>query len=80
MLARAGVGKLRLIDFDQVTLSSLNRHAIAIRSDVGLPKSTVMRDRLHSIVPFVNIEAVRAIFEASVADELLAGVWCVMML
>ncbi|MFN9983223.1 MAG: ThiF family adenylyltransferase, partial [bacterium] len=29
MLARAGVGYLRLIDFDQVTLSSLNRHACA---------------------------------------------------
>jgi tRNA A37 threonylcarbamoyladenosine dehydratase len=31
MLARAGIGKLRLVDFDQVTLSSLNRHAIATR-------------------------------------------------
>jgi hypothetical protein len=35
MLARSGVGKLRLVDFDQVTLSSLNRHAVATRDDVG---------------------------------------------
>ena len=34
MLARSGVKKLRLIDFDNVTLSSLNRHAVADRSDV----------------------------------------------
>jgi len=38
MLLRGGVGRLRLIDFDQVTLSSLNRHAVATRADVGTPK------------------------------------------
>ncbi len=29
MLLRSGIKKLRFIDFDQVTLSSLNRHAVA---------------------------------------------------
>ncbi|KAI0268505.1 hypothetical protein BGY98DRAFT_1091490 [Russula aff. rugulosa BPL654] len=38
MLARSGVAKLRLIDFDYVTLSSLNRHATAALADVGTPK------------------------------------------
>ena len=38
MLARGGVEYLRLIDFDQVTLSSLNRHACATLKDVGIPK------------------------------------------
>ncbi|GKY98375.1 hypothetical protein MPSEU_000795100 [Mayamaea pseudoterrestris] len=47
-LARAGLGPyLRLIDFDQVTLSSLNRHACATLQDVGIPKVTcVPADRL----------------------------------
>ncbi len=31
MLLRSGVKRLKLIDFDQVTLSSLNRHAVATR-------------------------------------------------
>ena len=35
LLLRAGVRRLRLVDFDQVTLSSLNRHATATRADVG---------------------------------------------
>ena len=39
MLLRSGVGKLRLVDFDQVSLSSLNRHVNAKRSDVGTPKA-----------------------------------------
>ena len=38
MLARSGVGRLRLVDFDQVSLSSLNRHAVATHADVGRPK------------------------------------------
>ena len=35
MLLRSGVQYLRIIDFDQVTLSSLNRHAVATQADVG---------------------------------------------
>lgn len=51
MLARAGVKYLRLVDFDQVTLSSLNRHAVATLKDVGLPKATVLCDHLRQICP-----------------------------
>jgi len=51
MLARAGVRYLRLVDFDQVTLSSLNRHAVAALEDVGLPKATVLCNYLRRICP-----------------------------
>ena len=54
MLARAGVRYLRLVDFDQVTLSSLNRHAVATLKDVGLPKATVLCDYLRQICPDEN--------------------------
>ncbi|KAI9908284.1 hypothetical protein PsorP6_004407 [Peronosclerospora sorghi] len=73
MLARSGVGKLRLIDFDNVTLSSLNRHAVATRADVGLSKVTAMKCHLHEIVPDCEIEALRVMFEADNAQELLEG-------
>ncbi len=43
LLLRSGVGRLRLIDFDQVSLSSLNRHAVATRADVGMPKATCLQ-------------------------------------
>ena len=45
MLARNGVQHLRVIDFDQVTLSSLNRHAVATRADVGRPKTEVKKKK-----------------------------------
>jgi len=51
MLARSGVKYLRLVDFDQVTLSSLNRHAVATLKDVGLPKATVLCNYLRQICP-----------------------------
>eukprot|EP00804_Cyclotella_cryptica_P029260 CCRYP_011696-RA/>CCRYP_011696-RA protein AED:0.02 eAED:0.02 QI:182/1/1/1/1/1/2/583/378 len=51
MLARSGVRYLRLVDFDQVTLSSLNRHAVATLKDVGLPKATVLCKYLREICP-----------------------------
>ncbi|CEG48309.1 ubiquitin-activating enzyme [Plasmopara halstedii] len=73
MLARSGVGKLRLIDFDNVTLSSLNRHAVATRSDVGLSKVSAMKRHLLSIVPDCKIEDMTVMFEAGSADELLEG-------
>lgn len=73
MLARSGVGKLRLIDFDNVTLSSLNRHAVATRSDVGLSKAATMKRHLLGIVPDCKIEDMAVMFEADSADDLLEG-------
>ncbi|KAJ0406847.1 hypothetical protein P43SY_008869 [Pythium insidiosum] len=73
MLARSGVGRMRLIDFDNVTLSSLNRHAVATRADVGTPKVTALKKHLLETVPHCEIEDVAMMFEADSADELLAG-------
>jgi tRNA threonylcarbamoyladenosine dehydratase len=73
MLARAGVSRLLLIDFDQLTLSSLNRHALGTLADVGLPKTTVMLQHLSKIVPFSEIRVVNALFCSDNAEELLQG-------
>ena len=70
-LARSGVSKIRLIDFDQVTLSSLNRHAVATLADVGTPKINCVRKRLQSVVPWVRWEGFNEVWEESRADFLL---------
>ncbi|KAK0613134.1 hypothetical protein B0T17DRAFT_542936 [Bombardia bombarda] len=54
--ARSGVSKIRLVDFDQVTLSSLNRHAVATLADVGLPKVQCLQRRLVAITPWVRFD------------------------
>lgn len=71
-LARSGVSKIRLIDFDQVTLSSLNRHALATLADVGTPKVQCIRRRLEQIMPWVQFDCRNELFGAGVADKLLA--------
>lgn len=73
MLVRSGVGKIRLIDFDQVSLSSLNRHATAVQADVGTPKVTSMKKAFRSIAPWVEVDARVELFQEDAAEELLSG-------
>lgn len=73
-LARSGVSKIRLVDFDQVTLSSLNRHAVATLADVGTPKVQCIRKRLEQISPWVNFDCRNQLFGEDAADSLL-GPW-----
>lgn len=74
MLCRAGVGKLVLIDFDQVSLSSLNRHATATLEDVGTSKVESMKTYLHKICPWVEIDAVNKLWNIDSGPELIKGV------
>lgn len=72
-LARAGVGKLKIIDFDRVTLSSLNRHAVAGYSDVGTPKTDALRRHIHSFNRACNVDSVPVMFTGDAAEELISG-------
>jgi tRNA A37 threonylcarbamoyladenosine dehydratase len=51
-----GVSKIRLIDFDYVTLSSLNRHATAGFQDVGTPKVKCIEKALKQISRWVEVD------------------------
>lgn len=73
MLLRSGVGRLRLIDFDQVSLSSLNRHACATLADVGRPKVTCCEQFFHRIAPWADVEACVDLFRKENAERLLEG-------
>ena len=61
-LARAGVGKLTLIDRDTVSLSNINRQLIALHSTVGRPKVEVMRERILDINPDCEVTAIEAFY------------------
>ena len=57
-LIRAGVQKLKVIDYDLVTLSSLNRHSFAKRSDVGKFKSDLIKEYCTKARPDIIIESI----------------------
>jgi tRNA threonylcarbamoyladenosine dehydratase len=72
MLARGGVEYMRLIDFDQVTLSSLNRHACATLQDVGIPKVTCVKEFCHQL-GVSNIDARVEMYTKASGPALLEG-------
>ncbi len=72
-LARAGVGWLRLVDFDEVKPSNRNRQLHALTSTLGRAKAEVARERVLDINPACRVEAVRRFAAAETADSLLEG-------
>lgn len=50
-LARAGIGKIDIIDSDCVDITNLNRQIIALHSTIGKLKVEAMRDRIIDINP-----------------------------
>ncbi|KHC37657.1 hypothetical protein MGO_01416 [Candida albicans P76055] len=73
MLARSGVESLRIIDFDQVSLSSLNRHAVATLKDVGIPKVECIKNHLLEIAPWIEIDTRNQLWNLESAEELIYG-------
>ncbi|KAF9224871.1 hypothetical protein BS17DRAFT_801670 [Gyrodon lividus] len=73
MLVRSGVSKIRLIDFDYVTLSSLNRHATATLSDVGTPKVGCIERTLKQISRWVEVDSRVEIWRKEDGGNLLEG-------
>jgi tRNA A37 threonylcarbamoyladenosine dehydratase len=54
-LARAGVGRLTLIDHDQVASSNINRQLPALISTIGRYKAEVMAERIRDINPACSL-------------------------
>ncbi|MDL2230020.1 tRNA threonylcarbamoyladenosine dehydratase [Treponema sp. OttesenSCG-928-L16] len=70
-LARSGIGSLVLVDSDTVDASNLNRQLIALRSNIGRPKSEVLRERLLDINPELRIEAHQELYGKQSGERLL---------
>ncbi|KAF9572929.1 hypothetical protein EC968_009235 [Mortierella alpina] len=73
MLIKSGVGKIRIIDFDNVSLSGLNQHATANRTDIGSPKAFAMKKAFRTIAPWVQVDARVERLQEDSAEELLSG-------
>jgi tRNA A37 threonylcarbamoyladenosine dehydratase len=72
-LARAGVGRLRLVDFDVVRPSNINRQLHALTSTLGMPKTAVARRRVLDINPACRVEALPCFVHTDTLAQVLAG-------
>lgn len=61
-LVRSGVGAFDLIDKDCVDITNLNRQIIATQDTVGRPKVQVMKERMLSINPDVDVRTYECFF------------------
>lgn len=67
-LARAGVGKLTLVDNDVIDITNINRQIPALHSTIGKLKATVMAERVKDIDPDCNVDARECFFMPDTAD------------
>ncbi len=70
-LAAAGVGRLTLVDFDNVDLSNLQRQIVHSTTDIGRPKVESVREHLLALNPEITVETIDHKLEG---DELLAAI------
>lgn len=59
VLARAGVGKITLVDCDTVAPSNINRQIIALHSTLGRAKTEVAKERILDINPEAEVTAIQ---------------------
>lgn len=72
-LAAAGVGVLKLIDDDTVSLSNLQRQVLFDTDDIGRPKTEAARARLTALNPDVTVIAEQHRLTPDNAPALLQG-------
>jgi adenylyltransferase/sulfurtransferase len=72
-LAAAGIGRLRVIDVDKVSLDNLQRQILFGTGDVGRAKSEVAGEAVARLNPDVRFEGVQRRLDAANVAELIAG-------
>ena len=67
-LARSGVGRITLIDPDDICVSNINRQLHALEDTVGHAKVDVLAKRLRAIHPDAKIDAIQDVFDHTWSD------------
>jgi len=72
-LARAGVGKMTIVDGDVVDITNINRQLPALHSTVGQPKIAIVGDRLMDINPVLQLTRVQEFLSPERAFEIVTN-------
>lgn len=68
-LARSGVGRLILVDKDDVDITNVNRQVIALLSTVGQPKADLMKERIADINPECEAISLKMFYTEETYEE-----------
>jgi tRNA A37 threonylcarbamoyladenosine dehydratase len=70
-LSRSAVGRMTLVDFDDVCLTNVNRQMQAFPGTVGQSKALLLAERVRAIHPEAWVDPVQAFYDAETSDALL---------
>ncbi len=73
MLARSGIGHLRLFDFDRVSASNINRQILALHSTLGEEKTAIAEKRVKDINPDCIVEKYNLFINGDNLDLVISG-------
>ena len=71
-LARAGVGRMTIVDGDVVNITNRNRQLLALASTQGRPKAEVMAERLRDINPDIELTVLHQYLKDQAIIDLMA--------
>lgn len=69
-IARSGVGKITVVDFDEICVTNFNRQLHALQGLVGAQKSDVVADRLKKINPQAEVISIPKFYNADHCAEI----------
>ncbi len=70
-LARSGIGKLTLVDFDRVCVTNTNRQLQALSTNVAKKKADVLAERIALINPRLAVTSIPIFYGAATANRIL---------
>lgn len=70
-LARSGIGKITMIDLDEICITNINRQLHAMDGEIGRQKTAVMADRIVAINPECEVVCQETFFGEGNASEIL---------
>jgi tRNA A37 threonylcarbamoyladenosine dehydratase len=72
-LARSGIGKLTLVDPDEVCLSNTNRQLHALLPDIGKSKIQLLKERIQLINPDCEVTTIQEFYTKETSDFILSN-------
>jgi len=73
LLARAGIGHLRLVDFDRLERSNLQRQSLVREADIGTSKATATAEALRAVNSEIRVESEDVRVTPGTVERLIEG-------
>lgn len=72
MILRSGVGRVTIIDHDEICITNANRQLHAVQGVVGHKKALVLAERLRKINPQAKVEALPMFYNKDTSEQIFA--------